>query len=99
MQPRKQNGGASKGDRIEVGVNSGKLVCPCRQCGTSIAPNMGPEIDERRAKKRLSEERLESSCGRMKHTTLMKATYLRSLDQIKYAMQTFSQVLELSLFN
>ena len=56
-----------KGDRTELGVYSGKFVCaPGRHDSTNIAPNMGPEIDERRAKKRLSEERLESSCGRMK---------------------------------
>ena len=77
MQPRKQNGGASKGDRTELGVYSGKFVCPCRHYGTSKSPNMGPEIDERRAKKKIVRRVLRvflwSNEELNKHTTTLKA--------------------------
>ena len=47
-------------------------------------PKRRPEIDERRAKKRLSEERLESSCGRMKRhiSTQYLFSYLSSLSSL-----------------
>ena len=59
-----------KWDRTELCLYSGKFVCATLTAITAhvlVQPKIiGPEIDERRTNKGLSEECLESSCGRLK---------------------------------